>query len=163
MKSWHRAAVLVMLVVSTGAGCGPTDITLTKKPSYADLVVTYNAEVELLEKLESKRKTLISDHYAQAQQEAIRTAVSSIETGEAQTIPSDPNQALDRAVAAAEMQAQLQSGLVEGLGLSSNSEESEATYPEELKSKLDALDAEIADQNERVSRAKNARDASSPK
>ena len=78
-------------------------------------------------------------------------------------MPDNPNQALDKAVAAAEMQAQLQSGLMNGLGLSTDSAESMTDYPEELKGKLAELDAEIASQKERVQRAKDARDAAQPK
>lgn len=163
MKPLYLARLLVIIVAFAPAGCGPTEITFTKKSSYADLVVTYNAEVETLEKLEAKRKTLIADYFSQAQEKAIRAAVSSIESGDARMIPSNPNQALDRAVAAAEMQAQLQSGLMGGLGSEPDSEEAAANYPEELKRKLTDVDTEISDQKERVQRAKEARDAAQPK
>lgn len=163
MKSSFLVAALLSAVVMTNAGCGPTDITFTKKPSYADLVVTYNAEVETLDKLDEKRKTLIADYASQAQRKAMETAVKSIQSGDANRVPDNPNQALDQAVAAAEMQSQLQSGLMDGLGLSTDSAESTADYPEELKSKLTELDAEIASQKERVQRAKDARDAAQPK
>ncbi|MCC7334921.1 MAG: hypothetical protein IT422_07490 [Pirellulaceae bacterium] len=163
MKSSYLIAVLLSAVVIANAGCGPADFNFTKKPSYADLVVTYNAEVETLDNLEEKRKSLIADYVGQLQRNAMEAAVESIKTGDAKRVPENPNQALDKAVAAAEMQAQLQSGLLDGLGLSNESAESTADYPEELKSKLAELDAEIASQKERVQRAKDARDAAQPK
>lgn len=163
MKSSFLVAALLSAVVMANAGCGPADITFTKKPSYTDLVVTYNAEVETLDNLESKRKSLIADYVGQAQRKAMETAVKSIQTGGANGVPDNPNQALDQAVAAAEMQTQLQSGLMDGLGLSTDSAESTAEYPEELKGKLTELDSEIASQKERVQRAKDARDAAQPK
>lgn len=163
MKSSYLVAVLLSAAVITDAGCGPTDITFTKKPSYADLVVTYNAEVETLDNLEGKRKSLIADYFGQIQKNAMKAAVDSIKTGDAKGGADNPNRALDQAVEAAEMQAQLQSGLMDGLGLSTDSAESTADYPDELKGKLTELDAEIASQKERVQRAKDARDAAQPK
>ncbi|MEO8268685.1 MAG: hypothetical protein ABI557_03130 [Aureliella sp.] len=163
MRSSYLVAVLLSAVLITCAGCGPTDITFTKKPSYADLVVTYNAEVETLDNLEGKRKSLIADYVRQAQGKAMKAAVNSIKTGDAERIPGNPNQALDQAIAAAEMQAQLQSGLLEGLDVSTDSAEFTADYPEELKVKLIEMDADIASQQERVQRAKDARDAAQPK
>lgn len=163
MKSSYLVALLLSVVVMTNAGCGPAEFNFAKKPSYADLVVTYNAEVETLENLEEKRKSLIADYVGQVQRKAMEAAVESIKTVDAKRVPDNPNQALDKAVAAAEMQAQLQSGLLDGLGLSNESAESTTDYPEELKGKLAELDAEIASQKERVQRAKDARDAAQPK
>jgi hypothetical protein len=161
MKSSFAALISLCTLVAVLVGCGTTELKFTKKPSYADLVVTYNAELETLEKLEAKREKLVADHLSQTQQAAIKAAVNSIQSGEAQAIPSDPNAALDRAVAAAEMQAQLQSGLSESLGLSSESGAA-PKYPEALQRQLAGLDAEIADQQARVQRAKAARDAAQP-
>ncbi len=163
MKSSYLAAVLLSTMVIADVGCGPTDITFTKKTSYADLVVIYNAEVETLDNLENKRKSLVADYFGQAQKEAMKAAVNSIQTGDANRVPGNPNQALDQAVAAAEMQAQLQSGLMEGLGLTSDSADAAADYPDELKAKLKDLDAEIASQKQSVQRAKDARDAAQTK
>ncbi len=162
MKSSYLTAVLLSAVVIANAGCGPTDITFTKKPSYADLVVIYNAEVETLDNLDEKRKSLIADYFSQEQRNSMKAAVESIKSGDANRVPSNPNQALDQAVVAAEMQAQLQSGLMEGLGLSTDSAESTDDYPEKLKAKLTEVDAEIASQKERVQRAKDARNAAQP-
>lgn len=158
MKSFCAAQIATFTLAAVLAGCGTMDLKLTKKPSYADLVVTYNAELETLEKLEAKREKLIAEHVSQTQQAAIRAAVNSIQSGDAQAIPSDPNAALDRAVAAAEMQAQLQSGLSESLGLSAEAGAA-PKYPEALQRQLASLDTEIADQQARVQRAKEARDA----
>jgi len=158
MKSSFATQISIFTLAAVLAGCGATEVKFTKKPSYADLVVTYNAELETLEKLETKREKLIAEHVSQTQHAAIQAAVNSIQSGEAQSIPSDPNAALDRAVAAAEMQAQLQSGLSESLGLSAKSGAA-PKYPEALQRQLASLDAEIAEQQARVQRAKEARDA----
>jgi hypothetical protein len=162
MRTTYLTRILLLIPVFIASGCGPSDITITKKTSYADLVVIYNAEIETLERLENKRKSLIADFFSQAQEKAFRSAVNSIESGGAQRVPSNPNQALDQAVAAAELQAELQSGLVDTLGLSSSPKD-EKNFPEELKSKLAELDAEIADQQQRVKRAKEDRDSAQPK
>ncbi len=153
MKSLNTMLLLLLTLIHTG--CGPTDITITKKPSYADLVVTYNAEVETLDRLEEKRTAAIAEYFSQAQGKAIESAVQSIKSGSTKSIPTDPNQALDQAVAAAELQTQL----LGSLGQPSDS----ADYPEELKAKLKDLDSEIASQKERVDRAKAARDAAQTK
>ena len=88
MKSLNTALLLILILIH--AGCGPTDITISKKPSYADLVVTYNAEVETLDRLEEKRTAAIAEYFSQAQGKAIESAVQSIKSG-TKVIPSDPN------------------------------------------------------------------------
>jgi hypothetical protein len=165
MKSLHLIRGFLIVFALCAVGCGPTEFTVTKKTSYADLVVTYNAEVQALDNLEGKRKQLLEEFSNQAQAQAIKSAFQSLESGAPSKSPSNPNEALDRAVAAAELQAQLQSGLVEKLGQSPSGSTSAANveYPEELKRKLADLDAEIATQKERVERARNARNAAEPK
>ena len=53
--------------------------------------------------------------------------------------------------------------MLDGLELSSELAESAEDYPRELKDKLKDLDAEIAKQEARVQRAKDARDAAESK
>lgn len=157
-----------MTIIAIGAiGCGPTEININKKASYSDLVVTYNAEVQTLDSLEKKRKEIVAEFSNQAQMDALNAAVNSLGTGGKQNLPSNPNDALDRAVASAELQAQLQSGLLEKLAPStasgSASSAASTEYPADLKRKLSELDAEIAKQKERVDRARKARDAAETK
>jgi len=162
MKSLRSTRILVSILALSAVGCGPTEINVTKKTSYADLVVTYNGEVQTLDTLEGKRKNWIAEYASQVQAEALKSAVSSLESAAKQIVPGNPNDALDRAVAAAETQA----GLLEKLGQSSTGTTPSAAnieYPEELKRKLSELDAEIAKQKERVERARKARDAAEAK
>ena len=164
MKSplWARVS-LTMFALSL-CGCEPADFKVTKKPTYAELVVTYNAEVETLDHLEAKRNRIIADYFSQAHGNALKSAVGSL-AGEQSS--ANPNEALDRAVAAAEFQAQLQSTLLEKAGqpapTGSTSPADKLEYPEELKRQLVEIDAEITAQKARVERAKNARDANPPK
>jgi hypothetical protein len=161
MKSSLSAKVLACIMSLSIVGCGPTEINVTKKAGYSDLVVTYNAEVQSLDNLEGKRKTLIAEYAIKAQEDALKSAMSSLEAAGKQKLPAKPNDALDQAVASAELQA----GLLEKLGQSSTNSTTtdKAVYPEELKRKLAELDAEIAKQKERVERARNARDAAESK
>ena len=167
MKSSNEAHMCFLLFALAIAGCGPMDVTVNKKTSYADLVVTYNAEVETLDKLEAKRKELIAEHTRVAQQRAIREAVESVGSGSQGNISSDPNEALDQAVAAAELQSQLQKGLLNSLEQPSQSHDATSTaekeFPAELKAQLAEVDAEIAKQKQRVERARAARDAAESK
>lgn len=164
MKYSTAKACLALMVLWVATGCEPMEIKVRKKASHAELVVTYNAEVQALDRLEAKRKTLIADFAKQIQEQAIKDAVSSLQPG---LIPSNPNEALDRAVASAEAQARLQSGLLEKLGQTptsgADSTSVEIEYPETLKRQLTEIDAEIADQRQRVDKAKAARDASEQK
>lgn len=160
MTSLNAPRILLSLLVLCVLGCEPAEINITKKASYSDLVVTYNAEVQTLDNLEGKRKNLITEYAEKAQADAFKSAVNSLESASKQSSSSNPNDALDRAVAAAEAQAKL----LEKVGQSSGSKQSTvADYPEELKRKLAELDAEIDKQKERVERARKARDAAEAK
>ncbi len=143
-------------------GCGPTEISITKKSSYADLVVIYNAEVQALDNLQGKLNSLKAEYLEKAQAEALKSMMSSLESTGKQTIPTDPNEALDRAISAAEAQADLLKKL-ETSSPSSKSTAAYSEYPEEWKRKLADLDGEIAKQQERVNRARDARDAAEAK
>jgi hypothetical protein len=166
MKTLSSVAIFYSAVVMLACGCGPAEVTFTKKASYKDLVETYNAEVQTLDNLEGKRKELIVEHSKKQEEEMLKSAISALGAAGQQKVPSNPNAALDQAVAAAEMQAKLQSGLLDKVGGSGgNSAKSggNAEYPEPLKSKLAELDAEIAKQKDRVEKARNARDAAESK
>ncbi len=161
MTSLRWAQVFLSLLPLTVVGCGPTEINVTKKSSYADLVVIYNAEVQAMDNLEAKRKILIAEYSEKAQTDAIKAAMNSIESVAKSASASSPNNALDQAVAAAEAQSQLLKKLEDSRGASSSNANSE--FPEELKRKLSELDDAIAKQKERVERARIARDAEEAK
>lgn len=161
-----RSVSLLGLLLICFLGCEPPEINIKKRASYADLVTTYNAEVQTLDNLEGKRKALLSEFASQAQAEALQSALNSLGAATSNGIPSNPNDALDQAVKAAEAQAKVQSGLREKLGQSpsgSNQALDVSTLPPELKQKLEELDTEIAKQKERVERARIARDEAESK
>ena len=160
MTTLHTSRILLALFVLCGFGCEPAEIKITKKASYSDLVVILNAEVQSLDNLEGKRKTLIAEFDAKNLEKAQADALNSVVNSLGSASKSNPNDALDRAVAAAEAQAQL----LDKVGKSSGTTQPTiADYPAELKSKLAELDAEIAKQKERDERARKARDAAETK
>ncbi|MFY8199407.1 MAG: hypothetical protein ACOVLE_01960 [Pirellula staleyi] len=152
MKLFAPARILLFLFSISVVGCEPAEFKITKKVPYSELVVTYNAEVQALDVLEAKKKSMISEFANQAQADTLNAALKSIGSAGQPSIPGNPNDALDRAVLAAEAQA----GLLDKLGKDSATK---TEYPEELKRRLSELDAEIAKQEERVERARQARDA----
>jgi len=159
MRNFNTIRIFIGLSVICGFGCEPAEITITKKSSYADLLVTYNAEVETLDNLEEKRKKLLAEHAEKAQLDAFKSALGSLESIGKPNTPSSPNDALDLAVAAAEGQAKA----LEQARKSTNAQPALADYPQELKQKLSELDAEIVKQKERVERARKNRDAAETK
>jgi hypothetical protein len=149
----NRRCAYVGLVLGTLLvipGCGPSELTIRKKESYADLVVIYNSETQELESLEKKRKGMLDEFAKKAQEQAIQSLAGSLESLAGKPA-SNPNNALDQAVLAAEAQAKL---------LNSITKPNDAPLPftEEQKQQLLALDSEIEKQKERVQRAKEKRD-----
>ena len=82
MTSLHTSRILLALFALCGFGCEPAEIKITKKASYSDLVVTFNAEVQTLDNLEGKRKTLIAEYAEKAQADAFKSALNSFENSE---------------------------------------------------------------------------------
>jgi hypothetical protein len=162
------AAVLILLHV----GCTAEKPVRENQPSYADLVVTYNAEMESLDRLERKRKELVAD-YEQKQRpnpedavKALTDALNSATTsgGEGTAAPADPQAILDQAVQNAEKAQQVASDLLKATTqpatepAAGETPEQQASS-EEFQRQLAQLDQEIAKQRERVERARQARDA----
>ncbi len=145
------ARVVYLLALISIIGCEPAEITIKKKESYADLVVIYNAEVQALERLENKRKEIFTLIANKSQEDAVKAIAGSLGSLGAGSTSGNPNDALDKAVAAAEAQAKL-------LNQAANSS-SQPAMSEEDKAKLAEIDTEIAKQKERVEKAKAARDA----
>jgi septal ring factor EnvC (AmiA/AmiB activator) len=153
------------------AGCAGS--IANPQPSYADLVVTYNAEQETLDRLVRQRAELIANYERQMApdtDQAIRalTDVLNSAAGAGRDVAADaagdPYAALDQAVASAEKTQEVTAQLLDSARQATR-EEAAATaeYPEELQKKLAALDEEIAAQQARVDRARAARDAAEPK
>ncbi len=161
MTSLRCAKLFLCLSPLTIIGCGPAETKLTTKSTYEFLAVVYNAELQVLDTLEAKRKTLIAEYSEKAQVEAIKAATESLESVAKSASASSPNNALDQAVAAAEAQSQLLKKLEDSRAASSSNANSE--FPKELKRKLSELDTEIAKQKELVERARIARDAEEAK
>ncbi len=164
--------LVIFALTLASAGCTTEKAVPDNKPSYADLVVTYNAEMETLDRLEKKRKDLITEYEQKSRPspddavKAITDALNSATTsGDGSAAPpADPQAMLDQAVHNAEKAQQVASDLLKAAGKSEESgEDGKAAkptpYPEELQRQLDKLDKEIAKQKERVERARRARDA----
>lgn len=152
-------------------------------PSYAELVVTYNAELEALDRLEGKRDKLIKEYAVASapdtsadtlsQLEGLLKSASDLNDDTNLDTNSDPEAVLDdltqRSEEAQEVAGQLLDGLLGGESDASKPEPSPETAAAaaERKATFEAalmkLDAEIAKQKERVDRARQARDAAEAK
>lgn len=164
----HLVMAFIVVVV---AGCGG-DVA-DNQPTYADLVVIYNAELETLDRLEKKKQELIEKHEAQ-QRPSAEDAVKAL--GDVLTTASeltrevdpdatfDPEAALDRAVDNAQNAQEVVSQLFDSVN-QDPSDESEADAAKRTEAtaayeqQLAALNEEIEKQTKRVERARQARDA----
>lgn len=175
-----RLFVLVAAIPLMCVGCTTSNDTPEEEgPSYKDLVVIYNAELETLDRLEQKREKLIeayeAAHRPDAQDalnsiaEAVRSAGELRQSsGDKKEIPADPEAALDQAVAGAEQAQQVAAKLFQSMTQPSDKAKGSAAqepvpYSEEFKQQLAELDAEIEAQKARVERARQARDAAENK
>ena len=160
--------VLFLVAVLPIAACAPIE----KKPSYADLVVIYNAEAETLERLERKRDDMVAKYEqtlsptGEEALEALSGLIGGINNaaGNAPNLEAtDPNERLDQAIATAENMNDQAEALIEAVKQSQSQPADRATieamYSDEFKAKLAELDAEIDAQRERVEKARAARDA----
>lgn len=174
------AAVLVLI------GCSQPAVA--PGPSYADLVVTYNAELDALDRLETRREKLAaefaaamnppSDSGALGQLGGLLEAAKELQSEAGGIDPStvDPNALLDQLTERNEEAGDLAGQLLEGLagGNKTDGEETDAAaakQPTEAEAaelaevranfepQLAKLDKEITAQKARVERAKVARDA----
>jgi hypothetical protein len=181
MDSRHRCvfwpAVFFCVFV---VGCSKP--VVDEGPSYAELVVTYNAELEALDRLEAKREKLIEQFAAATAPTASADTLTALE-GLLKTASdlkdstnpdtSDPNELLENAAARTEGAEEIAGQLLEGLlGGESDAAEPEPT-PEQaaaaaerkaaFEAELAKLDTEISKQQQRVERARQARDAAEAK
>ena len=173
MRSAIFFALLAGATTLLNIGCGPVE----KRPSYADLVVIYNAELAALDRLERKKADLIVDFEKQlapkvddalqALSDVLSTAAAANRDGTAFDA-TDPNDMLDQAIENAAKMQQATSQLLEvaagqASGETAEQATAESLYSEELKAQLAALDEEIAEQQARVDRARLARNAAEAK
>ncbi len=156
---------LSLLAIAVAAGCGSGE----QKPSYADLVVTYNAEVQALDRLQDKRAELLARFASENQPdldqtvEALAGALKTATQTDAQEAESatDAFAALDAAIAQAERTGQATADVLDAVGQSPDG--TPVALTEAQQQELAALDAEIKEQQARVERARAARDAAEAK
>ncbi len=132
-KRWHGLWPAVVLCVSV-VGCNQS--VVDPGPSYSELLVTYNAELEALDRLEVKREKLIKEYAVAStpnasvdtlsQLEGLLKSVNDLKDGTNLDTTSDPNALLDnlteRSGEAQELASQLLGELMGG--------EPDATKPE---------------------------------
>lgn len=158
--------LMVLTTIAAVVGCAAKE----EKPSYADLVVIYNAESETLERLERKRATMIAEYEAtlapsgDAAMEALSGMLGDMKNNPQPDLSTaNADELLDNAIANAEnldaKAAELLEAAAKGSGKPLDREAIEAMYSDEFKAKLAEIDAEIADQRARVEKAKADRDA----
>jgi septal ring factor EnvC (AmiA/AmiB activator) len=167
---------LMMLGIGLGGillvGCGSEPEPKAEGPSYAELVVTYNAELDSLDRLEKKKADLEQQLAAVGQpteQDAMKLLgglLGPAAQGGEQPAPNpatDPNAALDQAVQQAQATQDAARGMLDALS-GQGQVDSEAAKQQEqtraaIQAELDTLEQEITAQRARVERARQARDA----
>ncbi len=159
----------MITVVTTGCGADVAE----DKPTYAELVVTYNAELEALDRLEKKKEALIAKHEAELRPDAgdalqaldnILTTAGELTRNADADAPLDPEAVLDRAVENAQTAQDAVTELFDSVNQPPREETEEdaaqrAKITAEFNQQLAALDEEIETQQTRVKRAREARDA----
>ncbi|MFO1063157.1 MAG: hypothetical protein U0892_04705 [Pirellulales bacterium] len=151
-KSILCLTLFLTLIGSIVPGCTPPE---PAGPSYSELVKTYNAEVETLTALETKRGKTIAD-FVTEQQRKLCGALNSLTQG---ALPTGADKLLDQAAELAQKQQEELAKSAANAGAAMDS----SNFPQALAEQLKPVDAEIAAQKERVERAKKARDAAEPK
>jgi hypothetical protein len=147
------------------------------------LVVTYNAELETLDRLEKKREKLIQDYAAATpanapldtvtQLEGLLKSARELKDEASEDTTSDPESQLDGLIERSGEAQDIANQLLEGLLKGKASAEPPEPTPEEVAAmaerkaefdkELAELDAEIAKQKQRVERARAARDEAEAK
>lgn len=152
-KSILCLTLFLTLIGSIVPGCTSPE---PAGPTYSELVKTYNAEVETLTALETKRGKIIADFVTEQQQKAVAGALNSLTQG---PLPTGADKLLDQAAELAQKQQEELAKSAANAGAAMDS----SNFPQALAEQLKPVDAEIAAQKERVERAKKARDAAEPK
>lgn len=168
---WTTRSLLPLTVV--WLGCAPAETG----PSYADLVVIYNAELEALDRLEAKREKLLVARAAAVQKTKsplsnLQGLLDEVKQLKDKAVGTEPNTVIDdlahRSGRAEELAGQLLEGLLQGSQSAAdgkqNTQGAEPETPpdeaaESIATELAALNKEIETQKARVERARNDRDA----
>lgn len=166
----------LVLMVSLLCGCtGKQEPAQPAGPTYAELVMIYNAEQEALDRLERKRKEMVEEYEAANLPQVdpslqpltdLLGAAGGLAGDAAATPPSDPNAALDHAVLEAQKAQQVASQMLQSMSQAAaqqNQPQQQIVYSPEFQQQLAAVDAEIAAQKQRVDKAREARDAAEAK
>ena len=178
MISSIHLVVPAVAIVLLNIGCGRDRDVADDEPSYADLVVIYNAEMEGLDRLENKKNELIATHEKQLQpsgDDAVKaltdvlSAANEAYRGSDSDEALDPQAALDQAAEKVEKAQEVASQLLESLTQPVETQPAEnggvqdtvETDPriEDFNRQLEAIEGEIKKQQARVDRAREARDA----
>jgi len=167
----HFFAIIPVAIVSVTIGCG-SPAEPRQGPSYADLVATYNAELETLNRLENQKQQLEDKLKSVGQptpEDALKMLDNVLSTTqqaaaeENDKATGDPQAELDQAVERAQKSSEATRDLLKSLGnqpaAGSEAEEQIQQAKKAVEAELESLDREIADQKQRVERARQARDA----
>ena len=178
MNRFSRNVALLSITVASSlvglVGCSPP-AAKESGPSYAELLSIYNSELQALDRLEGKRDELIAMHQAALEpptEDAAQTLDSLLSSANEAVKQidlegvTDPNELLDRAVEHAAQAGEVASGLLESVTAAAEPTEEELQKQAELTAQFErelaAIDDEIAAQQARVDRAREARDAAEP-
>ena len=161
---------LFLPLATTGCGNQPT---APPTPSYADLLVIYNAELEALDRLESHRDKLLARYHALKEPPktvAARDMLKGLldQAGEAKrqnedALPADADALLDRALENANQVEAIASQVLDA-ATAPTPEVSAAKQQQldQIQGELERLAQQISGQKKRVDRARDARDAADP-
>jgi hypothetical protein len=173
MSQSKFAFVLTAASMLLHVGCTAEKAVPENKPSYADLVVTYNAEMETLDRLERKRKDLVAEYQQRSRpspDDAVKAITDALNSATAKSddgttaAPADPQAVLDQTEQNTKKVSQAVSDLWKAATQPTdtppeNQTPEQKAAAEEFQRQLAQLDQEIAKQRERVERARQARDA----
>ena len=173
-----RIATCLSVVTAMVATVGCNQPVVESGPSYAELVITYNAEMETLDRLERKREELVkayteaeiarkADSKSLSLDDAMDVAKRMASEIRESDVPANPDALLGELAKRTGGVDEVADKLIGGL-LGESKDEPKLT-PEEIEAnekrqsehedKIAKLDEEIAAQKERVDRARAARDS----
>ncbi len=171
----RRNVWTAFIICALAVGCQTETET---GPSYAELVVIYNAEVEALDRLEAKREKLAQDFAAatspdtpadaQTQLQGLLESAKDLKDAANEQTAADLESQLDGLVERSGEAQQVANQLLDGLLTGGEASNPPEPTPEEIaaiaeqkaafEKQLADLDEEIEQQKKRVERAKRDRD-----
>lgn len=175
-----------VLIVVFAAICGCSNTSVDSGPSYSELVITYNAEMEALDRLETKREKLVSEFgnaikavepakkdgggASLAPGELLKKAREKLAEGDVD-LSADPSELLDQLSERSGDAGEIADQLLGLIGEKPAEKEAEVSEPteeelaaiaavkEKFEPQIAELDKEIQAQTARVKRARDARNA----